>query len=593
MLQQINVIGQSRSIIDKFYGLNNTESIQEGQFEDMLNISSDSFPAMSLRKRREFLKTIKKPNGLIHTDKLVYVDGKDLYYDGIKVLELTDTQKTMVVMGAYLCIFPDKVVFNTESGDCFDMEAHYTSKAYINVEPSTYNGEKLEYTTEKPEKASDGAYWLDDGVLKQYSSTYSTWMSVPTSYLRISESYASSRNENFGKEFEEGDTISISGFTDDGLNGDFIIYKCSNGYMVIGGSPRIISQQTPDIHFDRNVPDMEYVIAANNRLWGCSSANHEIYASKLGDPTNWNAYAGLSNDSYAVTVGSYGEFTGAAYHLGYVLFFKEDSMIKIYGTEPANFSLKETRCRGVEKGSDRSLAIVNEILYYKSKDGICQYDGTLPTTVSTQLGHKKYANAVAGSNLSKLYISMQDERANYSVLVYDQQKGIWTKEDSRKIVYMTSNAETLYMMYEDSLNALRIKGNYKGIYPGVEVVKDGRKVVITPGLFYPGQVFEDDFEDTLAWYAETGDIATEYPDRKYITKIIVRISAEELFEMSIQYDSDGVWEKILSISGTAKKRAVSIPVRIRRCDHVRFRFNGKGEFKLFAITKSLEQGSDV
>ena len=188
---------------------------------------------------------------------------------------------------------------------------------------------------------------------------------------------------------------------------------------------------------------------------------------------------------------------------------------------------------------------------------------------------------------------MQDERGNYSVLVYDQQKGIWTKEDSRKIVYMTSNAETLYMMYEDSLNALRIKGNYKGIYPGVEVVKDGRKVVITPGLFYPGQVFEDDFEDTLAWYAETGDIATEYPDRKYITKIIVRISTEELFEMSIQYDSDGVWEKILSISGTAKKRAVSIPVRIRRCDYVRFRFNGKGEFKLFAITKSLEQGSDV
>ena len=65
-----------------------------------------------------------------------------------------------------------------------------------------------------------------------------------------------------------------------------------------------------DVRLSRKVPDMDFVCEWNNRLWGCSSEKHELYASALGDPYNWNVFEGTSQDSYILTIGSTGEFTG-------------------------------------------------------------------------------------------------------------------------------------------------------------------------------------------------------------------------------------------------------------------------------------------
>ena len=64
---------------------------------------------------------------------------------------------------------------------------------------------------------------------------------------------------------------------------------------------------------------------------GMQLEKHEIYACKLGDPWNWNCFAGLSTDSCAVTVGSDGDFTGAASYLDYILFFKADRVHIVQG----------------------------------------------------------------------------------------------------------------------------------------------------------------------------------------------------------------------------------------------------------------------
>lgn len=67
---------------------------------------------------------------------------------------------------------------------------------------------------------------------------------------------------------------------------------------------------------------------------------------------------GLNTDSYAVTVGAPGRFTGAVTFLGYVLFFKEDCLLKLFGTKPSNYQISQTNCRGVQQGSEKSLVIV-------------------------------------------------------------------------------------------------------------------------------------------------------------------------------------------------------------------------------------------
>lgn len=75
------------------------------------------------------------------------------------------------------------------------------------------------------------------------------------------------------------------------------------------------------------MPDLDYIIESGNRLWGCryDAANkiNEIYASKLGDFKNWNSFSGLSTDSYAVSCGTDGKWTGAVTYYGYPLFSRK------------------------------------------------------------------------------------------------------------------------------------------------------------------------------------------------------------------------------------------------------------------------------
>lgn len=83
-----------------------------------------------------------------------------------------------------------------------------------------------------------------------------------------------------------------------------------------------------------------------------------------------------------MTVGSDGDFTGASTCLGYVLFFKENCIHKLYGSKPSDFQLSAIRCRGVARNASRSLCVLNETLYYLSPDGVMAWDGSVPSKVS-------------------------------------------------------------------------------------------------------------------------------------------------------------------------------------------------------------------
>ena len=42
--------------------------------------------------------------------------------------------------------------------------------------------------------------------------------------------------------------------------------------------------------------------------------------------------------------------------MGYALFFKENTLHKLYGSKPSDFQLSSLRCRGVAKGAARTSA---------------------------------------------------------------------------------------------------------------------------------------------------------------------------------------------------------------------------------------------
>jgi hypothetical protein len=422
-------------------------------------------------------------------------------------------------------------------------------------------------------------------ALKVYSASTGIWMTVASTYMQISA-------VGIGKGFEKEDGIKVSAtFTkglpdslkhiflnDEGNNvystNTYIIDKTDDS-ITIPGIYRASSEDGSDVFeeielvVERKVPDMAYITECNNRLWGCSKDGHEIYCCKLGDVKNWNCFRGTSTDSWAATIGSDGKFTGATTFLGYPMFFKEDCLIKISVSATGGHATKETMCRGVQNGSDRSIAILNEILYYKSPSGVCGYNGSLPYSISDDLGDVKYYDAVAGAIGDKYYISMRDINGKYSLFVFNSKNGIWCREDDTKALYFCKHSDDLYYI-------------------------DGKdKLMKSVGGTLPFMTVERRAEGSFDWYVESGAIGYSSPDNKYVGRINLRITLEfgTNVDFFIQYDSIGEWEHKFNMSGRGTK-TFSVPIIPKRCDHFRYKIVGRGNCKIHSVTKTIEGGSD-
>lgn len=584
----LNHIPLSRTMIDTFLGYNHNLRIGESEFYDMQNMTSSHYPILSPRDKRGVYLTPDNPQGLIAKDTLCFIDGTDFVMNEYRInmglsTAAEDCPKHLVSMGAYVIIMPDKKYINTKNlEDWGSIEAKYTSATTVNYELCAIDGTGFSNTTVSPSEPASPEnrdYWLDTSssphTLKQYSATSAVWVNIATTYIKIS-------CPNIAANFKQYDGVKISGI-DSSLNqlsdleGQIsIVWEAhheeegAGDYIVVIGILDNAASQTTTLTISRDMPNLDFIIESENRLWGCRygvAANgevvNEIYASKLGDFKNWNCFMGLSTDSYAASCGTDGQWTGAITHLGYPLFFKENCLHKVYGNFPSNYQIQTTTCRGVQKGSENSLAIVNERLYYKSRNGICVYDGSLPVEISYKLGTEQYSDAVAGAHANKYYISMKDTKDIWHLFVYDSSHDMWHKEDNTQVKAFCSCRGELYFIDSDN--------KIKTIFGSGE--KD---------------------KSPVKWMAETGIIGTSMPDKKYISRLNVRISLDtgSRAMFFIQYDSVGEFEHLFTMSGTALK-SFTVPIRPRRCDHFRLRIEGVGDMKIYSITKAIKQGSDV
>ena len=569
-------IPTSREMIDVFKGYNHNLRIGSGEFYDMENLSSDSYPVLSPRQQRGVYASPYAPQGMVAKDSLCYVDGGDFYINGYRVsMGLNDKPKTLISMGAYVIIMPDKKYINTENhSDNGKIEAEVKTTSTVTFSICKVDGTEygdVPYGATPPTEPKNLDLWIDTSEvphqLKQYSDTSAAWSAIATTYIKI---FAT----GIGKPFNVQDGVVISGIEDESLqdlNAAMVIWAKGDNYIVVTGILDKVTTQETAITVARRMPTMDFIIESENRLWGCrygpalnGEVVNEIYACKLGDFKNWNCFMGISTDSYAASVGTDGQFTGAITHLGYPLFFKETCVHKIYGNYPANYQIQTTACRGVQKGCNKSLSIVNEVLYYKARSGVCAYDGSLPMEISSALGEEIYNNAVAGTLGNKYYISMSDTNGKWHLFVYDTLKNMWHREDNTQAVEFCNCRGDLYFIDYDDNQIKTVKGT-------------GAKET-----------------EAIKWEAVTGIIGTDSPDKKYISRMEVRMSLVVGARASffIEYDSSGEWEYLFTMDGI-RLRSFAVPIRPQRCDHMRLKIVGNGEAKIYSICKTIEQGSDV
>lgn len=609
ILSNRNGLKNTRNMLRVFGGLNETYSCTEAEYSAGINFSARNFPALSTRLPRRKLREEADLNGMYHLNGLLTVCGRDLVYtpDDADEMEVTlkdaveSGRKTLVGIGTRILIFPDKLAFDTASRKVSALGAMWSGKnTSVEFAPCDAEGKVYEVSgcgPAEPDKPTDGQLflrvedpekpWSSESTLEVYSEASGNWSAVVLDYCRISA-------KGVGTDFAAEDTVTLTGSAAEQagqwneLDGDRIVCDAGADALRVKADPggewfygrltrtgaavrwvsldgsvsrEFVSAEV--VELERRVPDMDYLTECDNRVWGCSNKENVIYACKLGDPTNWFSYRGIAADSYAVTVGSDGAFTGAASCMGYALFFKENTLHKLYGSKPSDFQLSSLRCRGVAKNAARSLCVLNETLYYLSPDGVMAWDGSLPTKVSGALDAAKLANvqsAVGGALDGRYYLHISRESAR--LLVYDTEKGLWSEEDVCSCD-MTSTGGQLYLW-------------------------DGQALWAADPTREPDWQSTDGVETDIPFELVTGDVGLDGTEQRYLSRLTLRLDAERTstVEVAVSYDG-GAWETVATLAAQGRRRSYDLPFVPRRCGSLRLRLRGKGQITLRSLVRTI------
>lgn len=569
VLEDVNA---QKTVISSFGGYNHTPGVGDNEFFDMANIASDNAPLLSPRKPYICVRNVGYPHGLYGHNKLCWAADNGFYYDGIRRGSLSPGKKQFVGMGAYVTVWPDKVLFDSEK---LTYQALEITRSVISVRHTAETGMFI-FTLE--DLAAD---YPDESDQNQYTS-FRAGDTVAISYLDLEKAADGTGMQIIRKKewvkvrYTEAGSLAYPYETvATEVNDTFNDRYTELMKILADGSGEIYGYTGMDMRLLREVPDMDYVCEWNNRLWGCSSKNREIYASTLGDPYNWNVFEGTSQDSYILTVGSTEDFTGICAYGGALLIFKEKCIHRLYGTAPSNYQMTTTVCDGVQIGCERSLCERNGILYYKSTYGVCAYSGSYPVLISDHLGTVEYSDASAGVWKNKVYFCMKaaphscypDEirGTHWEILVYDAERQCWYKEEEIQAVCFAAHENRLYFLNGED-NCLYVAAE-DDTYPTTDLVH---------------------------WFVRTGKQCSRLPDNKTVSKIQVKATVFRGARLCIElrYDSGNRWEKYYE-QVSSQRMCYTIPIIPRRCDHFEIRISGTGDARIHSLSRELEQGSEL
>lgn len=528
-----------------FGGYNHTLAAKNGMIYDETNITSDYFPVLSPRSPRYLQSTLSAPNGLYCNDGIYTVDGTDFKVNGETKGQVDNNRKTFASLGRYIVILPDKKYYDTVSGVLGDIESSVPVSATFT--DGTY-----------AEEAAEG------NTIRAASATF-----------------------DWSDYFKVGDAVAISGSSVSDNNKTIIVREIAGRDLRFYPNSFTTTSTAETLTLKRGMPDMDFICENENRLWGCTNSEENeiwdeatkqyitvksrvIYACKLGDIFNWNVFDGLSTDSYAVGVGSDGDFTGCCAYLGYPCFFKEEHIYKVYGDKPSNFQVMGSASLGTAAGAERSFGIAGETLFYLSRTGIVAYNGGIPSNISASFGTERYTDAVGGSDGVKYYVSMKDTANAWHMFVYDTRYGIWCREDGLHVLDFGWNTELYFL---DSTGNLWMNGNAR-----------------TPAGTAEASVSSSvEFADLTE---DVGNSPRYGANKKHIAKLQIRMELDANASVTVQMEfDDGTWETVKTLT-TATKRSYYLPIIPRRTDHFRIKLIGSGNWKLYSLIREVSTGSE-
>lgn len=526
-----------RYSINGFKGVNETESASDSELKFAENIVG-AYPAAAVRPHIMSLDTIgadidkifeveKKGDTYLFTGMAEDENGRRFFFkntaaalEGVKSYSLD--ARSMCRMNGKIFIFPDKVYFDEsapENGLCDMTRSESVTNAVFHSETDS------------------------EGVITNYISGGSFSQFRRGESVVISGCSAEENNVvRAGNEASGGDIVSA------------IIEKISEGRMYLlcytaDGADTAFTNVTSSCTVSAHIPDMSNVCCHNNRIWGTSSDGTAVYASKLGDPFDFNSFAGISTDSWWARVATDGEFTGIYPYQNHIYAFKCGYIHEIYGDKPSNFKMPYSVKCGTVDGE--SISEIDGIMYFAAADGVYAYNGGVPQKISQKLTARPSASKSAAYD-GRLYITLENV-----MYVYDTERAEWYRLGDMNITDCAVCADGMY--FADG-------GVLKKWDEGAEYVK---------------------------WCIQTKEFFRTGTQKNGCVNVWLKLSLSDSACAAVYTSvNGGDFRRWGIVRGDA--RVCRVPVRFRPCDTFAVRIEGVGDAKLYGIEfENYSGGYDI
>lgn len=317
---------------------------------------------------------------------------------------------------------------------------------------------------------------------------------------------------------------------------------------------------------ERSMPQLESICAYDNRVWGISGKT--VYASKLGDATEWNdfsvdSYGTLPSASFSTQAPTEGKFTAIVPYGNYIYAFKENAIHKIYGDEPDEYTLHTDICRGVGEGMTDCVSIGASSLIYASADGVYIYRGDYPRKISQSIG--KLPTPISAAATEEFYYILCSQNGRKLIYVYDLTRGIWHSETApEKSSLLTSASNEVYLADGGTLWCLSQSPDDEN---GERTVRWKMRMRV---------------DDRLFGKKGYGRLAIRYSLRR-----------DASFTVRAIYDDGSRGAVCGARFDEADSSGASLQLPIKRCLWFELEFSGMGKFILKSMNLKFYRGSEI
>lgn len=587
-------------------GIDNSSYAGPGTLQQAYNLSGDGRPFWKTRPTRGRWHCVNQEQNEENSgmfalndpisgactleEGLCWTAGKKIYIGGrhVQEIELTDTpKKQLLPMGRDLFVVPDGVFLHRDEQGVWTKKSadpHFVAEGdMFLMGGSDKEGIQKRYAVagREPEDRYMNIYdWIDTSVspavIRRYNTTDDVWNDVE--YYGWFVVYP-----GLHEEFRVGDIVNIT------APGKFSllnaqVYKVDVNMIYVTGDIYDNTDEGSGMHIQRFFPAIDHAAVCGNRVWGCRYGENtsgefvnEIFCSALGDPLTWNRYGTGADDCYCVSLGAPGVFTGAAVLYDDVLFFKENTVFCVSGTEPADFRVACNEGKGVRNGCESSIARLGSNIVYCGTDGVYRTNGVYTLRLCNGLQPIALENAAGGVIGEKYYLAAQTQDGEDCMYVFTAGQDAYHREDNAcKVQYFVPQRNSLYMLCQPmTLEAVGIS-----VYFMMIMITDynapGKytNCLMTEGKLESDYGYADETE--LRWYALTNALDCGTNDTKCIREVNVRFDLAEASLLCIDLRTDRGESRTLGRFTGQGIRSRTLHVNMLPCEEFQLYFYGNG-----------------